>query len=244
MYFKALSTVAVVFFAFGFAEVVSGADRQSKAVTKADQKAKKLPAVGTPVYKPPVGLGAPGGRLGGGTRGAGQTFVLSVLAPTHTGLTMREQPVLYWYLTKPISSPMEFTLSDDGVKPLIETTLKPPFGAGVQAIRLADFGVRLEPGKAYRWFVALVVDPERRSKDVLAGGTIQRIQSLETATDKQKAPQVYAEEGLWYDAVAAINDLIDASPKDPVLRAQRASLLEQVGLSEIAGYDLELSAKQ
>src|SRR5574341_537812 len=38
-----------------------------------------------PLYKPPL-LGAPGGRVGGGTRGpARDMFVLSALAPNHTG---------------------------------------------------------------------------------------------------------------------------------------------------------------
>lgn len=216
----------------------------------ADKEKKPATIVTAPVYKPRVGLGAPGGRVGGGTRGAAktaQTFILSVLAPNHTGLTLSEQPVLYWYLTKPISTPMEFTLSDDGVKPLIETTLKPPFQSGVQRIRLSDFGVKLTPGKSYRWFVALVQDPERRSKDILAGGTIERASLSEPEVtrlaklDRLEAPYAFAEQGLWYDAVEAINVLIETSPKDQGLRAQRAALLRQVGLTEIADYDISLT---
>jgi len=228
-----------------------GAEAQEKKpVPQVEQKQKKASTtVAAPVYKPPV-RGAPGGRVGGGTRGADQTFMLSVLAPNHTGLTTKEQPVLYWYLTKTISTPMEFTLIDDGIKPLIETSMKPPFQAGVQRVRVEDFGVKLMPGKQYRWFVALVVDPERRSKDVLAGGTIERSALPEAAAlklskaDKSEAPLIYAETGLWYDAVAAITDLIDAAPKDAALRAQRASLLRQVGLKEIAEYDLSLTPRE
>src|SRR5437867_13335867 len=54
-------------------------------------------AASAPVYKPPL-RGAPGGRVGGGTRGTQERdiFVLSVLAPDHTGLTTREQPSLFW----------------------------------------------------------------------------------------------------------------------------------------------------
>ncbi|MGH7208714.1 MAG: DUF928 domain-containing protein, partial [Nitrospiraceae bacterium] len=115
-----------------------------------------------------------------------------------------------------------------------------------QRVQVADFGVRLMPGKQYRWFVALVLDPERRSKDILAGGTIEHSALPEAAAlrlskaDKSEAPLIYAETGLWYDAVAAITDLIDAAPKDEVLRAQRASLLQQVGLTEIVEYEQRL----
>ena len=49
---------------------------------------------------------------------------------------------------------------------------------------------------------------------------------------------IYAEAGLWYDAVEAISEEINAVPNDIALRKQRASLLEQVGLPEIAAYDL------
>jgi hypothetical protein len=238
----------------GFAAEDQQKESQPRKVESPDKKpstAAVPPTAAVPVYKPPV-RGAPGGRVGGGTRGRGadQTFMLSVLAPGHTGLTVQEQPVLYWYLSKQISSPMEFTLTDDGIKPLVEKRLSPPFQPGVQRVPLADYGVRLSPGKQYQWFVALVVDPERRSKDTLAGGTIERIEYPEALSVKlsqagrSQAPQIYAEVGLWYDAVAAISDLIDAAPADTALRNQRASLLQQVGLTEIAEYDLKPRAAE
>ena len=219
------------------------ADEQQKGSqsTKIESSEKKSATV--PVYKPPP-RGAPGGRVGGGTRGTDQTFTLSVLAPTHTGQTLQEQPVLYWYLSKAISSPIEFTLADDGIKPLVETQIKPPFQPGVQKVRLADYGVHLVPGKLYKWFVTLVVDPDRRSKDVLAGGAIERVASPEAlaaklpSDDKRKAAFAYAESGIWYDAIATLSDLVEAAPQDKALHQQRASLLEQAGLAEIAEYDL------
>jgi hypothetical protein len=48
---------------------------------------------------------------------------------------------------------------------------------------------------------------------------------------------VYAQHGVWYDAIAALSSQIDATPEDPTLREQRAALLDQVGLSEVAAYD-------
>ena len=123
--------------------------QQAKPGPQPDPKDGKAKAIESAlVYKPPV-RGMPGGGVGGGTRGTSQTFVLSVLAPNHTGLTSRDQPILYWYVTKPISSPMEFSLSDDGVKPLVETVLKPPFEAGIQRIHLADFGAKSDGLRIY-----------------------------------------------------------------------------------------------
>jgi hypothetical protein len=90
--------------------------------------------------------------------------------------------------------------------------------------------------------VFLVVDPEHRSKDVLAGGAIERVASPEAlaaklpSDDKRKA--AYAESGIWYEAIATLSDLVEAAPQDKALHQQRASLLEQAGLAEIAEYDL------
>jgi hypothetical protein len=48
----------------------------------------------------------------------------------------------------------------------------------------------------------------------------------------------YAAAGLWYDAIATLSERIAAAPADPLLRRQRAALLRQVGLQEVADWDL------
>jgi hypothetical protein len=191
---------------------------------------------GVPVYNPPS-RGAPGGRIGGGTRGGGNIFVLSVLAPDHSAFTTSEQPSLYWFISKPTALPIELTVMDSqGIKPLLETKLPSPAEPGIQRVRLADYNVHLAPGAAYRWFVAVVPDADRRSKDILAGGAIERVDlqedvkaKLAQASDKE-VPFVYAQAGLWYDALKSISDLIDAAPQNQELRNERTALLKQVGL--------------
>src|SRR5262245_50794486 len=203
-----------------------------------------------PEYIPPL-RSAPGGRVGGSTRGIGTPATLFALAPDHTGLTIQEQPSLYWYLSQSTSYPVDFTIIDARtVQPLIETRLSGPLQPGMQRVRLADYGVRLSLGVAYRWSVALIVEPARRSRDIIAGGAIERIapsaelRGKMARTGKRRASYVYAESGLWYDALAAISDLIDAAPNDRMLRQERASLLEQVGLHQIAEDDKHRSHTQ
>jgi hypothetical protein len=193
-----------------------------------------------PVYKLPT-RGAPGGRVGGGTRGDKNVFVLSVLAPDHSGLTTSEQPSLYWFISNSTSLPIELTVIDSkGIKPLLETKLPAPAKAGIQRVRLADYNIRLAPGVAYRWFVAVVPEADRRSKDILAGGAIERVdvpsdlKAKMATTNKSELFALYADAGMWYDAVAAISEMIDAAPQDQTLRKQRAALLSQVGLSAIS----------
>jgi uncharacterized protein DUF928 len=210
--------------------------------------AKDTPAPATsenaPVYKPPL-RGAPSGRVGSGTRGTPErSILLYVLTPDHSGLTTQEQPTLYWYISPSITYPIEFTLAENQtIKPMIEARLGSPSNGGVQRIRLSDYGVRLKIGVEYRWYIAVVRDSNNRSKDILAGGLIERIdpstnvRTRLSQTGALQAASVYAEAGIWYDALAAISDRIDAAPRDARLREQRAALLEQVRLQDVA--DLE-----
>jgi hypothetical protein len=163
--------------------------------------------------------------------------VLSVLAPDHTGLTAVEQPSLFWFISNPIALPLELTVMDPRrVQPLLEASLPAPRQGGIQRVRLSDHGVRLEPGVAYRWFIAVIADSGRRSRDILSGGAIERADvpdplraRLATAQAREK-PALYAEGGYWYDALAAISDLIDGSPGDAALQSQRQDMLRQIGL--------------
>jgi hypothetical protein len=224
---------------------VNGFSQDSKTNQPSNQspteqiKKTEAPASG-PVYTPPK-RGAPGGRVGGGTRGTQrEVFVLSVLAPDHSGLTTSEQPSLYWFISSSTSLPVELTVMDpQGVQPILETRLQAPVAAGVHRIRLSDYNVRLAPGAAYRWFVSVVPDADRRSKDITAGGAIERVEMPEglkakvANAPKSDLPSLYGEAGLWYDTVAAISELIEAAPQDQALRKQRTALLSQVGLTGI-----------
>ena len=155
---------------------------------------------------------------------------------------MQEQPTLYWFVSKPITAPIIFTLSDDGEQPLVEQALTPPFERGIHRLALADLGVKLNVGKQYRWFVSLVGDPKRRSRDVLAGATIERTAKPDGAAGEgpvsAEDARLYAASGQWYDAIALLSQLIDGHPAESQYRSQRAALLKQVGLTEIAEFDL------
>lgn len=192
------------------------------------------------VYKPPL-RGAPRGRIGGGTRGIGsQSIVLSVMAPDHPGLTTSEQPSLFWFISASPTYPVELTLVDPRAdEPLLETKIHGPIEAGLQRFRLSSHGVRLEAGVAYRWYVAVVVDPASRSKDILAGGVIERVEPSADVRQRlaqaprEQLPAVFAEAGFWYDALSASSDLVEKMPDDPRPRQLRAALLTQVGLSPV-----------
>ena len=230
----------------------SGAERTSTTgaiISKGDVAYTDISASTTtkePKYKPPR-VGAPKGvrLVGGGTRScSGNIVTLVALVPDHTGLTIKPQPSLYWYFSEVATTQMLLTVIEEtAVKPTIELQLIAPKSPGIQKVRLADYGISLKPGVQYEWTIALVPDPVYRSHDIITGGAIQRIaptakliRELDGAS-YDDYPYVYAKHGLWYDAMASISELIDANPSNAKLRAQRAALLEQVGLSGMAVRD-------
>jgi hypothetical protein len=201
-------------------------------------------------FKAPM-RGAPATRVGGGTRSAGATgMTLNVLAPAETGYTVHAKPTIYWYGSTMINHPVEVTITAMGsleaaMNPLLEVTLDPPISKGIHALRLEDYGVTLKSGVEYEYFIAVVKDAKQRAEDVLAGGTIKRVDASadvkaklsDSGGGKTMRAAVYAESGIWYDAIDELSRQIVADPKNQSLRELRASLLEQVGLSEVAAYD-------
>ena len=194
-------------------------------------------------YTPPKSA-ASGMRIDGdgASRGSGEKLPsLYVLAPNHTALTTREQPSLFWYQTGPAKTRFELTLTEPkNPKPLLKVGAAKAEQAGIHRISLAKQKVTLKPGVAYKWTIAGVPDPANRSQDVIASGSIQRIEpdaKLTAALAEAKGldrAAAYAENGVWYDALETLTNEIDAAPKDKELRTQRIALLEQAGLKDPA----------
>ena len=220
----------------------SGNNKETQA-NKADTESNSSSKTGGFSYRPPM-RGAPAARIGGGTRGIGdKTLELVVLAPDHTGLTTKEQPTLYWYASEPVQAQLEVTLiNDESIDPQLEQTLTTQAKAGIHSFDLSSTRARLKPGMEYRWFVSAIADKEQRSNDIVASGTIQRIEPDENlssriaAADKGSLANIYAEAGIWYDTVDAISQRINETPDNSALVEQRAALLEQVGLQAAADY--------
>jgi hypothetical protein len=191
------------------------------------------------LYVPPP-RGAPGSRMGGGTRSARTDACdaqLEALVPEkHVGITTQSQPILQWSLSSKVPCRVDFVLNDSRKpQPVVEKTLEGPFSAGIHQVELSRLGVELEPNVEYEWSVAIVRDPERRSRDTVAGGPVMRHAPLVTAgRSGGELASLYAQEGVWYDALAALSAGIDAHPDDAQLREDRAELLEQVGLGDVA----------
>jgi Domain of Unknown Function (DUF928) len=196
-----------------------------------------------PAYRPPL-RGAPGGRVGGASRGtfkvAAPLPTVELLAPSdHTGLTVSPTPSFYFFVSGPVTWPTRFTISAPGrPDPLLDVPIPAPTAAGIYRLDVAGYRVRLDPGIVYTWSVSAILDPQIRARDIVASANVMLTApaadiacGLDTASPARRAA-LCAQEGLWYDAVAAA---VAAEPYDG--HTALDALMNQAGLDEAAAYD-------
>jgi hypothetical protein len=194
-------------------------------------------------FKPPP-RGAPGGRVGGASRG---TFgppaplpTIELLAPNdHTGLTTNPAPALYYFVSGPVTWPTLFTISAPGQPaPVLEVPIPAPASAGIYRLDPAAYGVRLEPGILYTWSVSAILDPRIRAHDIVASATLQLRRWDAAAAAAAGAPSPLQRAVL--DArdgfwYDAVAAAVAAAPAYG--RAALDALMGDVGLTEPVAYD-------
>jgi hypothetical protein len=180
-------------------------------------------------YKPPP-RGAPGGRVGGASRGTIKPTtplpIVDLLAPAdHTGLTTSPMPTLYFRVSRRVAYPVRLTISAPRRPvPIIETNIPSPPAAGIYAVRLADYRVQLDIGIVYTWSVSVILKLGAPSRDIVASASLLRVPAdprLEAAAQAASPagrPALLAEAGLWYDAVATAADLGQQTALDALMR--------------------------
>lgn len=199
-----------------------------------------------PLYAPPKKF-TPRARVGGDVRGTeGTDPEVKALVPDHVGYTVKETPAVNWFMSKTTVYQVRFTLRDDrSTRAFQEKIIPTPKQPGIYTINLKELGLVLEPNVQYKWFVSVIRDAESPSKDIVAGGVIERCELSECLTERDikltctdQSVMDNARAGLWYDAMGCLCNLIDADPKNDKLRRLRARLLKDVGLNGVAEWDL------
>lgn len=192
-------------------------------------------------FRPPV-TGLPrtvGGAVRGFEPGSPE---LAVVAPPTAAWSATAQPTLYWFLSAPTLAHLELVVMEEtSERPLVQRPLPPPERDGLQAIALAELGVRLEPGRDYEWTIAVVTDPEHPSRDVVAGGALRYQPPAPALSERLRTgqpaeePALYAANGYWYDAVHLLAQALAAGGAQRGEAGQRlARLLREGELPEVA----------
>jgi hypothetical protein len=156
--------------------------------------------------------------------------------------TVSEYPTFFFYLPPTKAESAEFILLDPSGNQIYKQTLTVTNLSGVIGVSIpANNNVPpLEVGKKYTWNFTVICEAEDRSADLLEIGTVRRVElsadirsELEKADPRRKTA-IYAENGIWQDALSNLAAARRDRPSDTVLDADWESLLEAVKLTKIA----------
>jgi hypothetical protein len=158
------------------------------------------------------------------------------------GRTVSDYPTFFFYLAQTDAKLAEFILEDESGNQIYQQELTIQNLSGVIGVSIpANTTVPpLEVGKSYTWKFSVVCDAEDRSSDQLESGIVRRVElsadilrQLETADPRQKT-FIYAENGIWQDALSNLAAARRANPNALVFQTDWESLLDSVTLGEIA----------
>jgi Domain of Unknown Function (DUF928) len=198
-------------------------------------------------FQPPnLNVGSPDRKVQSTTRGgcaSSPPLSLTALVPKNkVGLTISDYPTFFFYLPETEAQLAEFILKDQRGNQIYQQTLTVSNLSGAIDISIpANKNVPpLEVGKSYGWEFRVICNAEDRSTDMIEKGTVRRVElsadirsKLENADARQKT-FIYAENGIWQDALSNLAAARRANPNDAVLKADWESLLDSVTLGKIA----------
>ncbi|MCU0565031.1 MAG: DUF928 domain-containing protein [Oculatellaceae cyanobacterium Prado106] len=216
----------------------------------------------------PRDRGLPGRREGGATRGdcvavqatsPDQLSLTALIPDKNLGLTTSTTPTLFWYVPENSANAAEFILMDDQDNEIYKARFQITGEAGIISLSLPEEAglPPLQVGKDYHWSFSLMCatqDTPDNSGIIFTEGWIQRIepdaalqQRLASATLEER-PSIYAEAGIWQEAIASLATLRRTQPDNTAITARWGTLLESIGLGNLAAQPLmqryQLAASQ
>ncbi|MEH1940492.1 MAG: DUF928 domain-containing protein [Nostoc sp.] len=159
------------------------------------------------------------------------------------GLTTSERPTFWFYMpyTKDLSnSSAEFSLQDSAENDVYRNAIALPSKPSIIGISL-PINASLQVDKTYRWYLKVRCNQETASIPVYVEGDIKRInldervmQQLEAANEPRQKIIIFAEKGIWFDALNMLAQIRISNSNDAYLEKDWQSLLQSINLDNIA----------
>jgi hypothetical protein len=158
------------------------------------------------------------------------------------GLTAMERPTFWFYLPYPQTEIVDisFTLQDESNPAATEIVYQnlavtPRSKSKLLSVTLPSSIAPLTPNRPYYWFLKV----NRSCGMTYVGGWVQRQEPIGTLRDRlaqislQDRATLYAEHGLFFDAVTTLASLKIAKPQDRSLQQDWQNLLDSIGLPNL-----------
>ncbi len=211
---------------------------------------------------PPPQRGIAGNRAAAASRNACPIVAqpLTAIVPEYRstqgnrvwGLTKMEHPTFWFYVpyAKPALVDISFTLQDESnpsEKKIVyrNSTIAATLTPGMTQITVPKSSLALTPDRPYHWFLELNMSCTNGQRPIFVQGWIQRVEldrnlsnQIDRATPTEQVA-LYAENGLWHDALNTLANLQIAKPQDSELTQDWQNLLDAIGLKDLADRPLD-----
>ncbi|MGK7900366.1 MAG: DUF928 domain-containing protein [Hormoscilla sp.] len=215
-------------------------------------------------FQPPAGQKqAPVNTAGGASRGqcpldanAGSENIIPLMpamllpeAPMAdlVGLTTAANPTFFVYVPSSKTGSAMFSLKDAQNNDVYQTSLQLPEDGGIVAIKIPESAGPLKVGQKYVWSFGIICTaetPEDSSPVMFVAGEVQRTEASPTIKSQLaeanllKQAAIYAQNGIWVEAVTTLAQLRQSQPENSKIAAEWKHLLGSVGLEAIASVPL------
>ncbi len=173
--------------------------------------------------------------------GTSKVDVVALMPKTDIGLTVAEKPTFFFRVSKTSVQEVKFNLLNEKGDAIIYDKVLPLNNTGdVMSFTLPADAPALEVGKEYQWEVVVNCDPYDQNGNPRVATAIKRVQPSPTLMSKiaqakpSDRPFLYAEDGIWIDALSTLAKLRVANPNDSELKEEWTTLLTSAGLQNIA----------
>ncbi|NER30919.1 MAG: DUF928 domain-containing protein, partial [Symploca sp. SIO1C4] len=172
------------------------------------------------------------------------------------GLTTDDYPTFWFFVPYDQASitTIEFVIKDESQKPsktIYRTLLNKPEMPGIISVTMDKTTEPLQVSKtahqkSYHWFLKIKVkcNPLQPAQLQTVDGWVERVSPSATLAEhlQQATPQqqvaLYAENGIWHNALTTLAELRLAKAKDAPILADWTSLLKSEELESLANYPL------
>ncbi len=195
--------------------------------------------------------GAPDNRRSAGSRSDclsanNQINELVSLMPSknNIGTTLSNYPTIFVYVPQTNNKQGELLVTE-GNTTIYNSTIELSSQAGIINLDILknSNGSGLAAGRDYKWTFTIICNPLNRSEDEYVSGYIKRIDNSQLEAEIQQIPtderlDFYAKKGIWIETLNTIVQMRQNNPQDSALVNDWESLLESVGLGDVASQPL------
>ncbi|MDJ0708328.1 MAG: DUF928 domain-containing protein [Leptolyngbyaceae cyanobacterium MO_188.B28] len=201
-------------------------------------------------------LGRPRRRSSGGSRGICADLLVALVPGVGTlaqsdqncslqsastlALTVDETPTLWFHAPEQdqANRAAELVLLDDNQQAISIERFILPQASGIVGVQLSQ---PLATNQSYQWVFSILENQRNPSQNPAVEGVLRRVapdanleMALLSADTQRKRVDVFAQNGIWHDALTELVNLRRTAPNNPAVARDWASFLNSVDLSAIA----------